>query len=553
MAAEAAFDAELARAVIDRRRSTPGAMLPILHDLQHRFGYIDNAAVALMADALNVSKAETLGVVSFYHDFRRAPVDGRVLKLCRAESCQAMGCEDLVAHLETPARPGADAADAGRGLNVETVYCLGHCALSPAALLDGEPIGRLDRRQDRRDRRRRRGKSVNERAGLRPRRFLGALRRRRRPSPRAFARGAQSGRRHRDRAHRLARPLLAGAAGRGRDRRRPRSATGRSRHADAGSLFECGFLAGGAHPKALGRVEEIPYLKRQQRLIFARCGVTDPLSLDDYRRHGGLKGLEARAEARAQGDGRGGSGFGLARARRRRLPDRHQMAHRRRRRGGSEIRRLQCRRGRQRHFRRPHADGGRSLPADRGHGDRRRRGRRDHGLCLYPLGISARLRDVLAARSSARAPRGLLGASVLGSGSCVRPRGAARRRRLYLRRGDLAAREPRGQARPGARQAAAAGDLGPVRQADRHQQRAELRLRRRGFWTRARRPTPTTASGGRSARSRSSSPATSARRSRRTRVRRDDPRARRGFRRRHALRPPDPRGAGRRPARRLFS
>ena len=75
MAAKAAFDAELARGLIDRRRSTPGAALPILHDLQHQFGYIDDTAVALMADALNISKAEALGIVSFYHDFRRSPVE----------------------------------------------------------------------------------------------------------------------------------------------------------------------------------------------------------------------------------------------------------------------------------------------------------------------------------------------------------------------------------------------------------------------------------------------------------------------------------------------
>jgi formate dehydrogenase iron-sulfur subunit len=89
--------------------------------------------------------------------------------------------------------------------------------------------------------------------------------------------------------------------------------------ADAGSLFECGFLVGGAHPKALGRVEDIPNLKRQQRLVFARCGLTDPLSLEDYRRHGGLKGLEAalRLGPKATVDevlasglrGRGGAGF----------------------------------------------------------------------------------------------------------------------------------------------------------------------------------------------------------------------------------------------------
>jgi formate dehydrogenase subunit gamma len=144
MAAKAAFDAGLVRELIDRRRSTPGAALPILHDLQHQFGYIDDAAIALMAEALNISRAEALGVVSFYHDFRRSPVDGRVLKLCRAESCQAMGCEDLVAHLETRHGLKPDDSKSDAELHVETVYCLGNCALSPSALLDGEPIGRLD-------------------------------------------------------------------------------------------------------------------------------------------------------------------------------------------------------------------------------------------------------------------------------------------------------------------------------------------------------------------------------------------------------------------------
>ena len=145
MAARAAFNADDARIVIDRWRATPGAALPILHDLQHEFGYIDDAAIALMAEALNISRAEALGVVSFYHDFRRAPVEGRTLKLCRAESCQAMGCEDLVAHLEGRHGVVVDDKDGGPGLHVEAVYCLGNCALSPAGLLDGEPIGRLDR------------------------------------------------------------------------------------------------------------------------------------------------------------------------------------------------------------------------------------------------------------------------------------------------------------------------------------------------------------------------------------------------------------------------
>jgi formate dehydrogenase subunit gamma len=140
-----AFDLDLARTLIDRKRDQPGATLPILHDLQEQFGYIDDRAIPLIADALNISRAETLGVISFYHDFRRSPVDGRELKLCRAESCQSMGCEDLVSHLEL--RHGIKLNDEHNhsSLYVETVYCLGNCALSPAALLDGAPIGRLDR------------------------------------------------------------------------------------------------------------------------------------------------------------------------------------------------------------------------------------------------------------------------------------------------------------------------------------------------------------------------------------------------------------------------
>jgi formate dehydrogenase subunit gamma len=140
-----AFDVDLARTLIDRKRTLPGATLPILHDLLEQFGYIDDAAIPLIADALNISRAEALGVISFYHDFRRSPVDGRVLKLCRAESCQAMGCEDLVSHLAVRHGVTVDGLDEGSGIRVESVYCLGNCALSPAALIDGEPIGRLDR------------------------------------------------------------------------------------------------------------------------------------------------------------------------------------------------------------------------------------------------------------------------------------------------------------------------------------------------------------------------------------------------------------------------
>ena len=144
MSGRTAFGVDLARTLIDRKRATQGATLPILRDLLEQFGYIDDAAIPLIAEALNISRAETLGVVSFYHDFRRSPLDGPVLKLCRAESCQAMGCEDLVSHLAVRHGVKVDGADESSAIHVESVYCLGNCALSPAALLDGDPIGRLD-------------------------------------------------------------------------------------------------------------------------------------------------------------------------------------------------------------------------------------------------------------------------------------------------------------------------------------------------------------------------------------------------------------------------
>jgi len=115
-----------------------------LHALQERFGCVDPAAVALVADALNLSRAEVHGVVSFYHDFRNEPPGRHVVKICRAESCQSMGCERLVAHAQQ--RLGVDVHETtgDRRFTLEAVYCLGDCALSPAVMIDGELHGRVD-------------------------------------------------------------------------------------------------------------------------------------------------------------------------------------------------------------------------------------------------------------------------------------------------------------------------------------------------------------------------------------------------------------------------
>jgi len=139
------FEIDAAREIVAGLRHLDGAMLPILHALQQRFGSIDPAAIPLVAEALNVSRAEVHGVVSFYHDFRTQPAGRHVLKLCRAEACQSMGCEALVEHLaaEHGISMGETTPD-GR-LTVEAVYCLGNCALSPAAMMDGDLIGRVDR------------------------------------------------------------------------------------------------------------------------------------------------------------------------------------------------------------------------------------------------------------------------------------------------------------------------------------------------------------------------------------------------------------------------
>ena len=141
-----AFDEGRALEIIEGLAHLEGAMLPILHALQEAFGYIDAGMVPLVAGALNVSRADAHGVVSFYHDFREAPAGRHVLRICRAESCQSMGCERLVDHLREAHRlePGQTSADGV--LTLENVYCLGQCAVSPAAQIDGEPMGRLNER-----------------------------------------------------------------------------------------------------------------------------------------------------------------------------------------------------------------------------------------------------------------------------------------------------------------------------------------------------------------------------------------------------------------------
>jgi formate dehydrogenase subunit gamma len=137
------WDAGLALTRIRELEHLPGALLPVLHALQEQFGYIDGAAIPLIADALNISQAEVHGVIGFYHDFRREPPGRHILRVCRAEACQAMGCENLIRHIEdhVGVKVGTTAED--RSVTMEAIYCLGNCALSPALMLDGKLYGRV--------------------------------------------------------------------------------------------------------------------------------------------------------------------------------------------------------------------------------------------------------------------------------------------------------------------------------------------------------------------------------------------------------------------------
>ena len=128
---------------IEELRRLPGALLPILHALQDEFGYIDEEAVPLIAEALNISQAEVHGVISFYHDFRRTPPGRHMLRICRAESCQSMGCNSLIEHVEKRLGVKLGETTADGNFTLEPVYCLGNCGLSPAMMLDGQPYGRV--------------------------------------------------------------------------------------------------------------------------------------------------------------------------------------------------------------------------------------------------------------------------------------------------------------------------------------------------------------------------------------------------------------------------
>jgi formate dehydrogenase subunit gamma len=141
------WDAARGAEIIAEHVHVEGGTLVMLHALQEAFGYVPEEAIPMVATARNLSRAEVHGVFTFYHDFRRKPAGRHVLKLCRAEACQAAGGDRLAAHAEAKLGIALGDTTADQLVTLEPIYCLGLCATAPSAMLDGRLVGRLDERR----------------------------------------------------------------------------------------------------------------------------------------------------------------------------------------------------------------------------------------------------------------------------------------------------------------------------------------------------------------------------------------------------------------------
>jgi formate dehydrogenase subunit gamma len=141
------WDAARGAEIITEHTRLEGATLVILHALQEAFGYVPEPAIPMVASALNLSRAEVHGVFTFYHDFRKQPAGRHVLKLCRAEACQAAGGDAIAARAEAKLGVKIGSTTADDRVTLEPIYCLGLCSTAPSAMLDGRIVGRLDEKR----------------------------------------------------------------------------------------------------------------------------------------------------------------------------------------------------------------------------------------------------------------------------------------------------------------------------------------------------------------------------------------------------------------------
>jgi formate dehydrogenase subunit gamma len=131
--------------ILARLKDEPGPLFPILHAIQDELGWVPDETVPAIAKALNRSRAEIHGVITFYHHFRRHPVGKHMVQVCRAEACQSMGCQDLEAHAKKTLGIDYHGTTADGQISLEAVYCLGNCALSPSIRVNDDIVGKVSK------------------------------------------------------------------------------------------------------------------------------------------------------------------------------------------------------------------------------------------------------------------------------------------------------------------------------------------------------------------------------------------------------------------------
>lgn len=294
----------------------PGGLLPALHAIQHALGYVDRNYIPLLADVFNQTVAEVHGVISYYKDFRTEVPAGPIIQVCRAEACQARGGRAVWER--------ARQAGAGKSVEIEEVFCLGHCSLGPAVAVRGKLTGGVSPEEM---------EKIIANAATQPDCSL--------PPTESSGGEGVTVFVPRDAASRAAgadavaqalalecgvrvvrngswgmlwlEPMIEVQTSEGR------IAYGPVKASDVRSLLDAGLLKGGPHPLRLGPTLELPWIKRQQRFTFERVGLVDPRSAEDYEANGGMAGLR-RALAVSQADivqeitdsglrGRGGAAF----------------------------------------------------------------------------------------------------------------------------------------------------------------------------------------------------------------------------------------------------
>jgi formate dehydrogenase iron-sulfur subunit len=341
MSATSSSQTEAAKSIkhiVEKLRDKPGALLPLLHAVQDEFGYISPEVLPVIADALNLSRAEVHGVVSFYHYFRSSPPGRNTIQICRAESCQAMGGRELEAHAKQSLQIDYQQTTADGELTLLPVYCLGNCACSPAVRVGNKIYGQVDPvRFDEIVS----GLSSSDEVG--GQQLDKTAQQTTKPLIKIFVprdttscslgadliadtiqQGIKSEQlplqmvRNGSRGLYWLEPMIEFETEQGRVAYGPVTPEKIDKFV-AERCWEKSEQERQDHPLYLGLTEDIEYLKKQQRLTFARVGVVDPNSVEDYCSQGGFTGLKKALSMKQQAivsaitdsglRGRGGAAF----------------------------------------------------------------------------------------------------------------------------------------------------------------------------------------------------------------------------------------------------